>query len=182
MARQESGKKGGGKLARSETVTVRLDPKLRYLAELAARKQRRTLSSFIEWAIERCLKDVDIQDAKKGERSNLSALADTLWDVGELERFLKLALKAPELLNYKEERIWKFIDEWSALWDVDKNKRRYFRIGLLSSLWSDFEQYGDDEITDKDLEIKVGTYFQSTGMPSDTMVIRPQPKYIDDDI
>ena len=46
---------GGGKLARSETVTVRLAPKLRYLAELAARKQRRTLSSFIEWAIEETL-------------------------------------------------------------------------------------------------------------------------------
>jgi hypothetical protein len=39
----ESKRKGGGKLSRSETVTVRLDPKLRYLAELAALKQRRTL-------------------------------------------------------------------------------------------------------------------------------------------
>ena len=39
-------KGGGGKLARSETVTVRLDPKLRYLAELAARIQRRSVSSF----------------------------------------------------------------------------------------------------------------------------------------
>ena len=29
-------KKGGGKLTRSEIVTVRLDPKLRYLSELAA--------------------------------------------------------------------------------------------------------------------------------------------------
>ena len=44
-------KGGGGKLARSETVTVRLDPKLRYLAELAARLHRCTLSSYIEWAI-----------------------------------------------------------------------------------------------------------------------------------
>jgi hypothetical protein len=46
-------KGGGGKLSRSETVTVRLDPKLRYLAELAARLHRRTLSSYIEWAIKR---------------------------------------------------------------------------------------------------------------------------------
>ena len=48
-------KAGGGKLARSEVVTVRLDPRLRYLANLVARKQRRTLSSFIEWAIEESL-------------------------------------------------------------------------------------------------------------------------------
>lgn len=39
------------KPARSVTVTARLDRRLRYLAEIAARAQRRTLSSFIEWAI-----------------------------------------------------------------------------------------------------------------------------------
>lgn len=35
---------GGSKLIRSETVTVRLDPKLRYLASLAARKQHERLT------------------------------------------------------------------------------------------------------------------------------------------
>lgn len=38
-------------MTRSETVTMRLTPKLRYLAELAARKHRRTLSSYIEWVL-----------------------------------------------------------------------------------------------------------------------------------
>ena len=41
---------------KSEVVTVRLDPKLKYVAELAARRQRRTLSSYIEWAIEDSLR------------------------------------------------------------------------------------------------------------------------------
>ena len=57
---EEKRKGGGGKLARSETVTVRLDPKLRYLAELAARKQRRTVSSFIEWAVEQSFSGVNL--------------------------------------------------------------------------------------------------------------------------
>ena len=48
MAKERTAKGGGAKLSRSETVTVRLDPKLRYLAELGARSQRRTVSSFIE--------------------------------------------------------------------------------------------------------------------------------------
>jgi predicted HicB family RNase H-like nuclease len=39
-------------MPRSITVGVRLDPKVRYLAELAARKQRRSLSSFIEWVVQ----------------------------------------------------------------------------------------------------------------------------------
>src|SRR6516165_4850387 len=55
-------KGGGAKLVRSETVTVRLDPKLRYLGEIAARKQRRTVSSFIEWAIEDVLRRVSIEE------------------------------------------------------------------------------------------------------------------------
>lgn len=47
-----TGRNGGSKLSRSETVTVRLDPMTRYLAVLAGRNQRRTLSSYIEWAIQ----------------------------------------------------------------------------------------------------------------------------------
>ena len=36
-------------------MPVRIEPRLRYGAELAARKQRRTLSSFMEEAIEEAL-------------------------------------------------------------------------------------------------------------------------------
>ena len=104
-------------------------------------KQRRTLSSFIEWAIEQSLADISIQEGKESENSNLSRMANSLWDVGPAERFIKLALKCPELLNYKEQRIWRLIDEWVALWDVDENDYRYFRIPLLNSLWHEFEQY-----------------------------------------
>lgn len=54
-------KGGGGKLSRSEIVTVRLDPKLRFAVELAARKQRRTASSFIEWAVEEAIKRLPLR-------------------------------------------------------------------------------------------------------------------------
>jgi hypothetical protein len=54
-------KGGGGKLSRSEIVTVRLDPKLRFAVELAARKQRRTASSFIEWAITEAIKRLPVR-------------------------------------------------------------------------------------------------------------------------
>jgi len=79
MAADKKSKSGGGKLSRSETVTVRLDPKLRYLAELAARKQRRTVSSFIEWAIEDALKRVSISEDQNSERT-IHDEALTLWD------------------------------------------------------------------------------------------------------
>src|ERR1700746_2572776 len=88
---------GGSKLQRSETVTLRLDPKLRYLTELAARKQRRTVSSFIEWAIEQALSDVELDDKR-----HLTVAHETgqLWDPDEADRLVKLGLLYPDLLTY----------------------------------------------------------------------------------
>ena len=97
---------GGGKLSRSEVVTVRLDPKLRYLADIVARKQRRTLSSFIEWAIEESLAREKLKGSSTAMESSLA-----LWDVDECDRFVKLALFDEGLLSYREQILWKFIQD-----------------------------------------------------------------------
>jgi predicted transcriptional regulator len=110
----ERSAKGGGKLSRSETVTVRLDPKLRYLAELAARKQRRTLSSYIEWAIEDSLKSVVIYQGTGYQGDDNKSIAEEmgrLWDVDEAERFLRLAIHYPDLLSHQEQEIWKLVQD-----------------------------------------------------------------------
>lgn len=119
-------KAGGGKLARSETVTVRLDPKLRYLAELAALKQRRTVSSFIEWAIEDSLGRVYLQEGGYGNDPGTSVadVAAKLWDVDDADRFAKLALTYPDLLTHDEQKRWKLIRENGYLW-----KGQYAKIG-----------------------------------------------------
>ncbi|MNY29623.1 hypothetical protein D3C86_1636750 [compost metagenome] len=111
-------KGAGGKLSRSETVTVRLDPKLRYLAELAARKQRRTLSSYIEWAVEKSLEDVKLYEGSgyNGDESiTVAEAAALLWDVDECERFVKLAIRYPELLTHEEQERWKMLHDATIL-------------------------------------------------------------------
>lgn len=119
MATEDKRKSGGGKLTRSETVTVRLDPKLRYLAELAARKQRRTLSSFIEWAIQDSLDRVRIYEGN-GYNGDVDvyvgAEAAILWDVDDSDRFAKLAVRYPDLLTHEEQILWKLIKENGLLW------------------------------------------------------------------
>ena len=110
---------GGGKLSRSEVVTVRLDPKLRYLAELAARKQRRTLSSFIEWAIEQSLAEV-----KLTQTATVADKARALWDVDECDRFIKLALHDESLLNYREQVLWKCLQEQKDPGILSRNERK----------------------------------------------------------
>jgi hypothetical protein len=117
-------KGGGGKLTRTETVTVRLDPKLRYLAELAALKQRRTVSSFIEWAIEDSLGRVYLQEGGYGNDPGTSVAdaAAKLWDVDDADRFAKLALSYPDLLSHEEQKRWKLIRENGYLWKGNSNK------------------------------------------------------------
>lgn len=128
MTEQEMRKGGGGKLSRSETVTVRLDPKLRYLAELAARLHRRTLSSYIEWAIKASL---DTEVVRPTNMHGLEASAHTigneseyLWDVDDADRFAKLALRYPHLLTHEEQVRWKLIRENGYLWKGSYAGRR----------------------------------------------------------
>jgi hypothetical protein len=115
MAEKKTG--GGSKLSRTQTVTVRFDPKLRYLAELAARKQRRTVSSFIEWAVEQSLHQIYLEDPSSYnvEGQTLSGNAEELWDVDDSERFIKLALFYPQLLTHEEQLVWRAIKDHGLL-------------------------------------------------------------------
>jgi hypothetical protein len=116
-------KVGGGKLTRSETVTVRLDPKLRYLAELAARKHRRTLSSYIEWAIEKSLGTIVLDYEGESREETLLNQASQLWDVDEADRVTCLALRYHDLLTHEEQVLWKLVCENGYLWRGNNDDR-----------------------------------------------------------
>lgn len=117
---------GGAKLGRSETVTVRLDPKLNYLCELAARAQRRTKSSFIEWAIADSLRSVVLPEVTTYDGSDeitLKEKASELWQVDEADRVAALALIAPALLTHEEQLIWRQVRENGYVWRGQYNKQ-----------------------------------------------------------
>lgn len=121
IARDESltqPKGGGGKLNRSETVTVRLDPKLNYLCELAARTQRRTKSSFIEWSIAHALGAVPLPEVTDwgNDPVMVKDWGQKLWQVDEADRVMMLALHAPALLTHDEQLIWRTVREWGYFW------------------------------------------------------------------
>lgn len=100
-------KTGGAKTTRSETVTVRLDPRSRYMAELAARSQRRTLSSFIEWAVAEGFKSVVLDPRDGGPPETLKQAEEFLWDVHPGRRLALLQRGYPHLLTFEEQRLWK---------------------------------------------------------------------------
>jgi hypothetical protein len=107
---------GTGK--RSEIVTVRFDPHLKYLAELAARKHRRPLSSFVEWCVEQAVSNVVIaQDRGHDDITVVEADRNLLlWDSEEPERLIRLALNYPDLLTFEEEILWRLLRSSGYFW------------------------------------------------------------------
>jgi len=150
-AKSTAQKTGGGKLSRSETVTVRLDPKLNYLCELGARAQRRTKSSFIEWAIANSLDDVEVPtNGDWGpEKRSLNSDSERLWKVDEADRVAALAITAPSLLTHEEQLIWRYVRENGFLWRGQYNKENRWTwaiaehdliIDRLRTYWEAFKR------------------------------------------
>ena len=138
---------GGSKLNRSEVVTIRLDPKLRFAAELGARKHRRTVSSFIEWCIEVAMDvHVDFRDPRPGSPPGVAYVcgtigADLVWDVDPTERFVKLALAFPDLLSYDESILWKLIYSALQYWKTTEAKTlENARMDLIKKDWESLKQ------------------------------------------
>jgi hypothetical protein len=145
--RPESGTK-------SAIVTVRLDPKLKYLAELAAKRQRRPLSSYIEWAVAQSLDDVKLDsigvnaegDPFRYEVSVSNAERDLgLWDPYEADRFMRLAIHFPELLDHDGQLLWKHIRENGAIWrgEFDENGEYTWRTNIETVRWDVLREHWD---------------------------------------
>ena len=119
-------KGAGSKLGRTETVSIRLDPRLNYLCELAARSQRRTKSSFIEATLAEHIQTQIInkwRNTDSFEPDTFGERADVLWHVRESQRLVSLGIIAPELLTFEEQHIWALIEEnghfWRGRWRRD---------------------------------------------------------------
>lgn len=146
MAEKKPRKGGGSKLTRSETVTVRLDPRLRFACELAAAKDRRTLSSFMEWAVEMAIHQVNVVADFDGEHMVWQTAADVakaVWDVDESDRFVKLAANYPELLSTREQVLWKLIREDESFWKGtarDHDGLPDFNFKLLRERWTELQE------------------------------------------
>lgn len=122
----------GGRLNRSETMTMRLDPKLNFLVEMAGRAQRRTKSSYAEWAVEQGLSQTWVPGAAdwNGQPQSIADLADRLWDVDEADRLAKLAFHAPTLMTHDEQVIWKVIINHHDFW-----KGKWAQMGPFAEEW-----------------------------------------------
>jgi hypothetical protein len=122
---------------RFDTLNMRIDPKLKYLAEIAAREQERTLTSFIERAVRSALTPESVQEeptpgTEIKTRRVLPMWMDGLWDVDEADRFFLLATIRPDLLTVAEQTTWK------VLCNTLTDKGGEINLSRFRALWNEF--------------------------------------------
>ncbi len=109
-------------------IDTRVPERIRYGAELMARKMGLSISGYVGRALEEKLKADGIDRREPGE---IGSLLDKLWSSREDERLLNLANYAPELMTSDEQsvvsvvmrvpRFWKPLAEKAAPVDFDPN-------------------------------------------------------------
>lgn len=106
------------KLIRNKAAGIRLDPKTRYLAKMAARYlainpgfKSHSLSSFAEFAIQYVLRSdvmaqIEAEFEANTRRKHVSTWGENLWEEEKCDRFYRLATLRPVLLSTDGKNFW----------------------------------------------------------------------------
>lgn len=138
--------KKGSKLVKSESVQVRFDPILKMAAELAASRERRTMSSFTEIAVEQAVKQSVVARDKEGNPMSAWQVAYQCWSESSLDRLCLLAEYYPDLLTIKERKILRAIDLLFSKSGA-KNGQIFALLSGSNKTWETLCRYADSEIT-----------------------------------
>lgn len=110
---------------KTEALTLRLDPKVRFLIDLLARQKRQSITGVIESAIEtyasNFLIEADLWSEEDGEEKqqtvSMYRLSKELYSTDDSWRFMMLVWHCPRLLSYEELRLKETIYKSEFLWD-----------------------------------------------------------------
>lgn len=97
-----------------EMWSMKIDPRVKYLAGIAARATGKTLSAYTESALEAAFETLKVEDDQEAHDKTipgrtLAQLADTLYQGTEAERFLALVKIAPWLLSDGESKLLRIL-------------------------------------------------------------------------
>lgn len=134
------------------SVSLRIDPRIKYGIDLAARIQKRTVTGVVEWAVERALADVKMPidfmvEGHHGKpelpapQSVFDAVTDRLWSPDEATRVIRLAFEYPSLLTFEEGLIWESIRLSPPFWRftprvvTEASPWKNARLEVISRYW-----------------------------------------------
>ena len=138
--------RAGGKLNRSVSVQVRFDPRLKMAAELAASRERRSLSSFVEWATEQACKLVQVTKAADGTPVTAWDVAEQGWSLAPLPRLRFMEVNYPELLTTRERGLLEAVHFARRTVSDQEEGAELLREILCIHCWELLSRYADEDI------------------------------------
>jgi len=132
--------------SKSESLTIRLDPKTRFMLEFIARLRGQTITTVVERAISAAADDATFQ------RGNSDVNWRDYWHVNEGVRALRMARAEPLHPTYEEERRLRFAEHFWPFFYTDSDKYA-FNFTYLDVLWPHF-----DELVEMHEQTKASNY------------------------
>lgn len=119
---------------KTEVVTLRINPKMKFGLELISRLHGRSVAQTIELAINKFLSDPqEIEYSQRYDKLDVNII-DVLWSPHRGERLLKMVLQRPELLSYEEELLLNKMGRQGLLDDFFTDPAESFRQLIPGSL------------------------------------------------
>lgn len=136
--------KRSNKPVKTEALQVRFDPMLKWAAEIAAGRERRTLSSLLEWSTERMVKELPA--AVKGDQAvTVWQVVEQCWHANQSDRLLNLKQNYPELLTY-EERLICNSAHVAMQFNIPHRVSTAFEPIILEAVWPFVLQHAEGKI------------------------------------
>lgn len=85
---------------KTDALTLRLDPRVKFLIELLSRVGHQSITGVIESAVSRLAHDRKVGLA--GNEQSLAYASERIWSPVESDRVVNMAMFAPSLLNHEE--------------------------------------------------------------------------------
>ncbi|MFT8716076.1 hypothetical protein [Gluconobacter potus] len=119
------------KTAKTESLTIRLDPKTRFALEFVARVRGQTITKVIEQEI---IKVADETEILAGDSPSNSVCWRSYWDVNEGVRYLQIANDALTNPTYEEEEVIDFVRQHWKFFSTDARLQNLKRDNI-EVLW-----------------------------------------------
>jgi hypothetical protein len=113
-AKKQPVKEREGK-GKTQPLSIRVDPQIKYGLELLSRAQHRPITGVVEWCILEGFRREKIRDFS-GEEKTVEHVLGELAAAGELERLLITGFIYPTLLSFEERRIYRVLLETPQFW------------------------------------------------------------------
>jgi hypothetical protein len=121
---------------KTEVLSMRMDPRIRFIVEFLARVRGQSISTVVERAIQEVADATLIPDPVTGEGKKWR----DYWDVNDGIRFLKLASDANAFPSFEEEAKVEFTRVHWPFFYTDRYYRNY-RNGYIEILWPRIDEF-----------------------------------------